>query len=181
MRYFELTKLNYKIKILLLFLLLLILLSCIPLKSLKTEEISSHAISGAFDVILYGARYSGDLENIAILDIINDQYSFDIIAPSFDYKIRKNIPADQAIKMAESFVASYGSFKYAQISQIKLPNGLIVGYEVRPLYSASEFGFFDVLEIDYWLDNTTIKVKIDLVPEVKKRLFIDEDFQSNSQ
>lgn len=157
------------------------LASCMTSRSLKTEEIRSQTISGTFNLILYGARYSGDIENVAILDMVDDKFTFEILAPDFDYKIRKNLNADEAIRIAQSFIASYGAFKYAQISQIKLPDGTIVGYEFRPLYSASEFGFFDVLDIDYRLDGNKIRVKIDLVPEVKKRLFLDETFENASQ
>lgn len=157
------------------------LISCATSRHLKTEEIRGQTISGNFNVILYGARYSGDVENVAILEIVDDGFTFDILAPDFDYKIKRDLTSEEAIKMAQSFIASHGAFKYPQVSQIKLPDGTIVGYEFRPLYSASEFGFFDVLDIDYWLDGNKIRVKIDLVPEVKKRLFIDETFENASQ
>ncbi len=156
-------------------------ISCATGRALKTEEIKAQAISGTFTVITYGARFSGDLENIVILDIEDDKYNFEVFAPEFDYKIKKNVSAPDAIIMAESFIAFHGAFKHSQVSQVKDLDGRVIGYEFRPLYHPSEFGFFDVLDIHYWLDGNKVKVRIDLIPEIKKRLFIDETFQSDSQ
>ncbi|MCX7913318.1 MAG: hypothetical protein N2511_01895 [Thermodesulfovibrionales bacterium] len=168
------------------FILLLLIpafiISCSFNKSLLTEEIRADKISGTFSLILYNNPLSRDVENVAILDVENDQYTFEIFAPDFNYEVIPNLPAEKAIKQAERFIASHGSFKYAQISQIKDPMNYVIGYEFRPLYSASEFGFFDILDIDYRLKDKKVEVKIDLVPEVK-RIFIynDDIFTSSSQ
>lgn len=161
--------------------LLISLTSCTTTSRLATEEIRSNRISGTFTLILYGARFSGDLENVAILDIEGDKYTFEVFAPDFDYKVRTRVPAEEAIKMAEGFIASHGSFKYPQISQITDLNGNVIGYEFRPLYHPLEFGIFDVLDIDYWLEGNKVKVRIGLIPEIKQRLFNDESFSSDSQ
>ncbi len=148
--------------------------SCAAGRGLKTEEIRAGTISGTFTVILYGGRFSGDLENVAILDIEGDRYKFEVFAPDFDYRIKTGVPAQEAIKIAERFIAFHGSFKYSQISQIKDMDGKVIGYEFRPLYSASEFGFFNVLEIDYWLKDNTVITKIDLIPELKRQRYFDD-------
>lgn len=161
--------------------LITFLISCATSRGLITEEIKTDRISGTFTLILYGARFSGDVENVAILDIEGDKYTFEVFAPDFDYKVRMHVPVQEAIKSAEGFIASHGSFKYPQISQIKDLEGRVIGYEFRPLYSASEFGFFDVLDIDYWIEGNKVKVRIGLIPEVKQRLFNDDSFSSDSQ
>lgn len=161
--------------------LITFLISCATSRGLRTEEVKTDRISGTFTLILYGARFSGDVENVAILDIEGDRYTFEVFAPDFDYRVRTHVPAQEAIKSAEGFIASHGSFKYPQISQIKDLEGRVIGYEFRPLYSPSEFGFFDVLDIDYWLEGNKVKVRIGLIPEVKQRLFNDESFSSDSQ
>lgn len=171
---------NFTICIIALF-LLISLASCAVSRGLITEEIRADRISGTFTLILYGARFSGDVENVAILDIEGDKYAFEVLAPDFDYRIRSHVPADEAIKSAEAFIASHGSFKYPQISQIKDLGGNLIGYEFRPLYSSSEFGFFDVLDIDYWLEGNNVKVRIGLVPEVKRRFLNDDTFSIDSQ
>ncbi len=151
--------------------------ACSLTKSLLTEEIKANKIAGSFSLILYSNRFSGDFENVAFLDVEGDQYKIEIFAPDFDYEIVRNLPADKAIRKAEQFIASHGSFKYAQVSQIKDPYNNVIGYEFRPLYSASQFGFFDVLDIDYRLEGNKIIVKISLVPEVK-RFFLNDDIST---
>ncbi len=161
--------------------LIISLFSCSIRKSLITEEISVDKITGTFTVILYGNRFSGEVENVAILDIEGDRYIFEIFAPDFDYTVISNMSSDDAKKRALSFIASYGAFKYAQISQIKDLEGKIIGYEFRPLYSSSEFGFFDVFDIDYRIDGNKVTVKIDLINEVKRRLLNDDFPVSDSE
>lgn len=160
------------------FLTLIIILStlsaCSLNKGLLTEEIRADKISGSFTLILYTNRFSGDFENVAFLDVEGDQYKIEIFAPDSYYEIICNLPADKAIRLAEKFIATHGSFRYAQISQIKDPSNNVIGYEFRPLYSATQFGFFDVLYIDYRLEGNKVEVKISLVPEVK-RYFLNDD------
>lgn len=162
--------------------LLVLLTACTTSGRLKTQEISASAVKGEFTVFLYGDRFSGDLENVAILDINGDRYKFQIFAPDFDYYVKSDVPAEEAIKMAERFISSHGSFKHSQIIKIMDNNGKVIGYEFRPLYSPTEFGLFNVLEIDYWLkDDDVVIVKIDLIPELKhKRLFDDFDESSSN-
>ncbi len=153
---------------------LMLLNACATTKRLKTEEIRADTISGNFSVILYGARFSGDIENVAILDIEGDGYKFEVFAPHFDYTVKSNIPAEEAVKIAQGFISFHGSFKYSQVSRIKDYNGKTIGYEFRPLYSPAEFGLFDALDIDYWLKDGVVIVKIDLIPELKHRRFFNE-------
>lgn len=161
--------------------IIVLLSSCTIRKGLITEEIGADKIIGTFNLILYNNRFSGDVESLAILDIEGDKYTFEIFAPEFDYRVFPNMSAEDAKKKALSFIASYGAFKYPQISQIKDLEGKVIGYEFRPLYSSSEFGLFDVLEIDYWIIGNIVKVKIDLIPEVKRRLLNDDFPIADSQ
>lgn len=154
--------------------IIVLLSSCAPTGRLKTHEIRTSDIKGQFTVILYGARYGDDLENVALLDIDGDGYKFEIFAPDFDYRIKSGVPAEEAVQMAERFVSFHGSFKRSQVSMIKDMNGRIIGYEFRPLYPPAEFGWFDVLDIDYWLKDGVVIVKIDLITELKHRRLFDE-------
>lgn len=161
--------------------LLLLITACATTGGLKTEEIRADIISGEFTVILYGARFSGDLENVAILDIEGDGYKFEVFAPDFDYRVKSGIPAEEAVRIAEGFVSFNGSFKNSQVSKIMDNTGRIIGYEFRPLYRPAEFGLFNVLDIDYWLKDGVVIVKIELIPELKyRRLFDDLDDSSNN-
>jgi len=169
---------GYAIKIMAL-LLLISVSSCATGRGLITDEVRTDKITGTFSVILYGARFINDLENVAILDVEGDMYKFEIFAPDFDYRVKTGVPAGEAILMAERFVAFHRAFKYSQVVQIKAPDGNVIGYEFRPLYSPSEFGFFDLLDIDYRLKGDKVIVRIELVPEVKQPLFFDDTTSSS--
>lgn len=154
--------------------------SCATTGRLNTQEIRADAISGKFALILYGARFGDDLENVAILDFENDEYKFEVFAPDFDYTIKHSVSAREAVQMAERFISFHSSFKKTQVSSIIDNKGKIIGYEFRPLYSPSEFGMFNVLEIDYLLSDGIVTVKIDLVPEIKYRRFFDKPNNGDS-
>lgn len=140
-------------------------------KSLKTEEVKNANITGNFTLILYGGRHSNDIETIAILDIEGDQYVFEIYAPEFDYKIKKHVPAKEALDEAKKFVSFHNSFRRSQLSRIFDNKGNTIGYEVRPLYLQITFGVDDVLDVDYRLKNDKVVVKIRLLPSVERILF----------
>jgi len=169
---------GYPIKIIVLFMLISIT-SCTTGRGLIKDEVRTDIITGTFTVILYGARFSNDLENVAILDVEGDRYKIEIFAPDFDYRVKTGVPAGEAVRMAERFIAFHPSFKYPQVVQIKDPEGVVIGYEFRPLYSPSEFGFFDVLDIHYRLKDDKVIVKIELVPEIRQPLFFDNTSSSS--
>jgi hypothetical protein len=120
-------------------------------KPLKTVAATPADVSGTFTLILYGANYLDDLETIAILDYEGDEYSFEPFAPEFNYKVKKGVQAQEALKEAEEFVSFHSSFWKSQLSKIINEEGLTIGYEVRPLYRPFIYGFSDILEVYYWL------------------------------
>ncbi len=141
-------------------------------KPLKTEETKAADITGVFTLILYGGRFSDDIETIAILDYEGDQYTFEPYAPEFDYGIKKGIPAKEALGVAKKFVSFHNSFWRSQLSKIIDNKGSTIGYEVRPLYWPTTFGLSDVLEVNYWLkEGNKIKVTIRLTPSVERTRF----------
>jgi len=141
-------------------------------KPLKTEESKAVDITGIFTLILYGGRFSDDIETIAILDYEGDQYPFEPYAPEFDYKIKKKIPAKEALAESEKFVSFHNTFHRSQLSRIIDNKGSTIGYEVRPLYQPFVYGVSDVLEVNYWLkENNKVKVTIRLTPSVERTRF----------
>ncbi|BCB97272.1 hypothetical protein JZK55_21940 [Dissulfurispira thermophila] len=157
---------------------ILLLVSCIVLLSscaagnyLKTEGVRDTDIKGSFTLILYGSKYSNDIETIAILDIEGDDYSFEPYAPEFDYKIKKGVPADEALEETERFISWHSLFLYYQISKILDYKDNIIGYEIRPLYQPLAFGTSDVLDVDYRIKNNKVIVRIKLKPEIERMLF----------
>jgi hypothetical protein len=141
-------------------------------KPLKTEESKAADIIGVFTLILYGGRFSDDIETIAILDYEGDQYTFEPYAPEFDYGIKKDVSAKEALEVAKKFISFHNSFWRSQLSKIIDNKGNTIGYEVRPLYWPTTFGLSDVLEVNYWLkEGNKIKVTIRLTPSVEGTRF----------
>ena len=120
-------------------------------KPLKTEAAIPADVSGVFTIILYGANYLDDLETVAILDYEGDDYHFEPYAPAFNYKVREGVQAHEAMKEAEKFVSFHSSFWKSQMSKILDKEGVMIGYEVRPLYRPFIYGFSDILDVYYWL------------------------------
>ncbi|MEW6068370.1 MAG: hypothetical protein AB1610_08785 [Nitrospirota bacterium] len=161
------------------FLVLIIVIPNISLaieRPLKTERAEISDVTGTFTVILYGGRYSDDIETIAFLDLEGDEYNFTPYAPEFDYKIKKEIPANEAIKEAERFVSFHNSFWHSRLNRIIDKQGYTMGYEVRPLYLPVVFGASDVLDVYYWIkEGGRIKITIRLIPSVERRRLIGDD------
>lgn len=156
---------------------ILLAVSCIALFScaagnyLKTEGAKDADIRGSFSLILYGSRHSNDIETIAILDIEGDGYSFEPYAPEFDYKIKRGIPAKEALEEAERFVSWHSSFYRTQLGRILDDKGNVIGYEIRPLYQPLAFGTSDVLDVDYRIKDNKVIVRIRLKPQIERMLF----------
>ncbi|WP_333653778.1 hypothetical protein [Dissulfurispira sp.] len=151
--------------------LCIVLFSCATGNYLKTEGAKDADIKGSFTLILYGSRHLNDIETIAILDIEGDSYSFEPYAPEFDYKIKKDIPAKEALEEAERFVSWHSSFYRTQLSRILDEKGNVIGYELRPLYRPLAFGVSDVLDVDYRIEDGRVVVRIRLKPQIERMLF----------
>ena len=141
-------------------------------KSLRTEEANPEDISGTYTLLLYGARFSDDLETVAILDPEGDKYHFDIYAPDFDYKVKKGVPAKDALAEAQKFVSFHNAFFKSILSRILDKDGKTIGYELRPLYNPVVYGISDVLDVHYFLkESGRIKVFIKLEPSIERLRF----------
>lgn len=143
--------------------------ACAPAKHLRTYDAAPAEITGTYTLILYGARYSDDVETLAILDPEDDPYSFEPYAPDFDYKVKKEVPAREALAEAQGFVSFHHSFSRSRITKILGPAGETLGYEVRPLYLPLEFGYSDILDVSYWISGSKVMFWVTLTPDVKRR------------
>lgn len=141
-------------------------------KSLRTEEAKPGDISGTYTLLLYGARFSDDLETVAIFDLEGDKYHFDIYAPDFDYKVKKGLSAKDALAEAQKFVSFHNSFFKSILSRILDNDGKTIGYELRPLYYPFVYGISDVLDVHYFIkEGGRIKVFIKLEPSIERLRF----------
>ncbi|OGW22598.1 MAG: hypothetical protein A2Z82_08850 [Nitrospirae bacterium GWA2_46_11] len=158
-------------------LVLVFLASCVTNRFIRTEPSEYKELAGNFTLILYGSRHLNDIETVVILDMEGDKYSFEPYAPEFDYKIKKGVPAKEALKEAEHFVSWHSSFHRTQLSRIIDEKGVAIGYEMRPLYYPLAFGVSDVLDVYYIKEGDKITVRIKLIPSVERMLFDGDGFK----
>lgn len=141
---------------------------------LKTGKAREEEIQGAFSLILYGGRHINDLETVAFLDIEGDHYEFEPYAPDFDFRIKRNMSAEDALKEAKNFVSFHNAFWRPQFSKIFDLDGKIIGYEMRPLYRPFVYGRDDLLEIYYRIKGKKVIIEIRLTPDFFKIPFLNE-------
>ncbi len=156
-------------------LICLSLLACTPALYLKTTEAQPSEVTGTYSLILYGGRYSTDVENVAILAKEGAGYAFEVFAPDFDYRLRKHVPAEEALETALRFVGFHHAFRRSLLSAILDNKGAIIGYEVRPLYSPLDFGYSDVLDITYALQDSRVTVRVRLIRELDRTPFREDN------
>ena len=141
--------------------------SCMAGQQLRTSEALPPEIQGSYTLMLYGCSYPDDIENAAILAKEGTPYRFAIYAPSFEYKVKSGLSAEEALKEAQRFVQCGFFYQQSRLSAIQGPAGSAIGYELRPLYSPIRFGEDDVLDIRYALNGEHVVVYITLKPEIE--------------
>ena len=120
---------------------------------------------GNYTLVLYGARHGNDLETIAALDYEGDDITIEPVSPAFDYKKREHVKDGKALTEAKKFVSWYHSFRRVRLSRIIDEQGRVLGYEVRPIYSATAtYGYSDVLNVSYVLKDNKVAMYISLKP-----------------
>ncbi len=155
-------------------LVFLALSSCTQGVYLKTETPGSAELTGTYTLILYGARYRDDIENLAIFAKDGTRYAFQVYAPRYRYKVEKRVPAKEALETAQEFIRFHRSFWQSQLSKILSPEGETIGYELKPLYYPIDTGYADVLSVYYVVEGNTVTAIVRLKPEIEK-IFPDED------
>ena len=142
--------------------------SCAIRPRLEVRSAEFAGVKGRYSLILYGCTYFNDLRTLAILDREGDTYTIEPYAPDFDYRVVRNLPAQDALKRAESFARGCNpDFMVSRLSVILTKDGAVAGYELMPLYRAYTYGESDVLNTYYFLDKNKIIAFIKLKHKVK--------------
>jgi hypothetical protein len=139
--------------------------------TVKTQVARAEDVSGNFSLVLWGGRFLDDPETIAFLDIEGDQYTIEPYAPDFDFTVKRGVPAKEALKRAEEFVSQNTDFQNSQVFSILDRNGVVIGYEVRPFYRPLRYGLSDIIDVQYWITDKTVNVKVRLKPWIERMWF----------
>lgn len=134
--------------------------SCALGNRLTVKSAEESSVTGNFRLILYGCTHNNDLRTFAILDKEGDPYVFEPYAPDFEYRVKKGVPAKEALQEAEKFVDCHNAFRSAQLSRLVDAKGETIGFEMRPRYMPFVFGIDDVLHTDYRIKGDKVIVKI---------------------
>ncbi len=145
--------------------------ACVPANQLMTRAAAPDDVKDTYTLMLYGCHYSAQVDNVAILVAGNSKYPVEIYDLDTSYKLKKDVPAREALAEADSFVrcSTYRTWQ-TQLRRIPDDSGGTIGYEVRPLYIPYEFGMPDVLRIHYTLRNGVVRVYIKVDPDVQRAL-----------
>jgi len=145
--------------------------SCAGGKQLRTELAQDSELAGSFTLILQGKNNAYDLKTIAFLEKEGDGYELRLDTPEFEYKVIKNLSAQEALKGAQDFVKWHRSFRRSELRKIIDDQGNLIGFEVRPLYDPLEYGISNVLVVQYWVkEGGVVKVTIRLHPTAESYL-----------
>ncbi|MGC2064241.1 MAG: hypothetical protein WA610_14825 [Thermodesulfovibrionales bacterium] len=144
--------------------------ACAPRQGLRTEPAASSGMSGSYSLILFGCRYLDDPETVAIFDREGDRYRFEPFSPDFNYRIEKDLSAEMALEKAQKFINCHTSFHGERLSSVSDDKGVVLGYELRPLYFPLTYGVDDILLTDYRIQEDKIVVRIRLIPSVERML-----------
>jgi len=157
--------------------LVLALSACAPGTQLLTTEAQPTQVTGTYTLLLYGCHYPEDVKDVAILLDERNPHPFEIYDIKTSYKVKKGVPAAEALKEAEAFIrCSMRRVSYTGFRSIPDGSGGILGYEVRPLFFPTEFGFEDIMLINYVLKKDgMIRAYIKLHPDVEKQLAASGD------
>jgi hypothetical protein len=141
--------------------------ACAAGTRLQTQPAGKPSLDGSYRLLQYGCRYPDDIQNAAFLDREQDAYTFEVHAPEFEYKILEAQPGPQTLIAAEGFLKCSFHYQQSRLRGILAPDGTVIGYELRPLYSPTRFGMYDVLQIEYRMTGTLVRVYIRLDPRVE--------------
>ena len=158
------------IRFIALLLMTMALQACMTGIQLRTTSADRSAISGTYTLLLYGCHYPDQIDNVAILVADNSRYPVEIYDLDTSFKVKKGVPAQQAVMEADAFVrCSFHNVWQTQISRILDDSGGTMGYEFRPLYQVTEFGTPDVLMIGYSLNDGKVRAYIKKIPAMEDR------------
>lgn len=144
--------------------------SCMAGIQLRTTSADRSAISGTYTLLLYGCHYPDQIDNVAIMVAENSRYPVEIYDLDTSFKVKKGVPAQQAVSEADEFVrCSFHRIWQTQISKILDDSGGTLGYEFRPLYNVIEFGTPDVQLINYSLKDGKVRAYIRKIPAAEDR------------
>ena len=138
---------------------------------LRSETADPKGIEGTYDLFTYGCRYPDDIEHAAFLIAPDKAGMVEFYVPATSYKVKRGLPADQALAEANKHVrCGVRTVEAIRVHRIPDGSGGTLGFEILPRYPATNVGGMDPLNVSYALKDGKITVYIKLFPNVERML-----------
>jgi hypothetical protein len=147
----------------------LLLQACMGMQ-LIPRSANQDELKGTYTLIQYGCRHPADLENMAILVDESGPYPVEVYALDSLYKVKKGLPASQALGEANTFInCSFYTVWQSMLRRISDNMGRTIGYELKPVYRPWEISTTETLLTSYILKDNKITVYITPNPSLERQ------------
>ena len=144
---------------------------CVRGTQILTASADPKAITGTYDLYLYGCRYPDDLEHAAFLIEPEKSPMVELFVRESAVTIKRGLSTDSALAEANKFVRC-GNHTVEDIRFLRIPDGSggTLGYEMLPRYPPTDESGMDPVLVNYSLKDGKIFVYIQLSPEVERKV-----------
>lgn len=152
---------------------IMLLSACSPGLQLNTTVLEQlpRETEPLYTLIYFVGIDHSDVRRAVILDLEEDDYLFRPEVIDFQYEILQNVSLPESIYETEVFFRQEGVAGYNKAS-VHSPDGQLIGYELRPLYSEEFMGIPDLLNMSYFLQkDNSIRIKIQIKKSLKRLLY----------
>ncbi len=106
-------------------------------------------LPGTYTAILIGGTFAADADRVVILDLEGDKYSFEPVTPPYRVKRIEGLSASAGVAEAVKFFSPHCAYNGYRVNSLRLPSGILVGYEITPDYPASLCEWGNTVTVSY--------------------------------
>ena len=145
------------------------LAACAASTGLQTPSATEADAAGTFRLYLYGCRYPHDIENFALLVDEQAPEQIELFVPATSFKVREHLSGPDALREAKAFFrcSSYDR-GITVMRKVTGADGRTIAFELKPLYSPTDFGRDEVLRSTYFQSGGKVTVYLKLDPQVER-------------
>jgi hypothetical protein len=144
--------------------------ACMAGKELSLGSADPTEVKGTYTLILYGCINAVDVANAAVLVDEKSGYTFDVYALDAMYKVKRDIPAVQALIEANTFFhCGAASVRETELRRIVDPAGKTIAYELKPFYKPLDLQESEVLRSSYVLKDGKVTASFSLDPAYQRK------------
>ena len=144
--------------------------ACMAGKELSLRLADPTEMKGTYTLILYGCINAVDVANMAVMVDEKSGYKFDVYALDAMYKVKRDIPAAQALSEANTFFhCTLATMRETELRRIVDPAGMTIAYELKPFYKPLDLQESEVLRSSYTLKDGKVTASFTLDPTYQRK------------